>query len=329
MPETSKEASRVNPKPSLELVPGVLAGEVAAVARLISRAEAAGLECREALDAVYRHAGRAHVVGVTGVPGSGKSTLVRELVKMVRGSGRRVAVVAIDPTSPFSGGSILGDRIRMNELANDPGVYIRSMATRGSLGGLAAATLDAVDIVDAAGFDLVLIETVGVGQDEIEVVQAAHTTVVVSAPGLGDDVQAIKAGVLEIADLHVVSKCDRSDAERTITELKHMLMMGLVLKRGAWEVPVLPTSAERGGGITDLVSAIDHHLEHLKETDELKKRRARIARYRMLKAAEARLRREFASRQDGAVAALTERLLRLELSPHAAADALLASFRRE
>ena len=189
-------------------------------------------ECREALDEIFRRAGGTHIVGITGVPGSGKSTLVRELVKAVRRSGRRVAVIAIDPTSPFSGGSILGDRIRMNEVAGDPGVYIRSMATRGSLGGLAAATLDAVDIVDAAGFDLVLIETVGVGQDEIEVVQAAHTTVVVSAPGLGDDIQAIKAGVLEIADLHVVSKCDRSDAERTITELKHMLMMGAGLEHG-------------------------------------------------------------------------------------------------
>ena len=319
--------SKTKPKPSLELVPRVLAGEVPAVARLISRAEALAPECREALDEIFRHAGGAHIVGITGVPGSGKSTLVRELVKTVRRSGRRVAVIAIDPTSPFSGGSILGDRIRMNEVAGDPGVYIRSMATRGSLGGLAAATLDAVDIVDAAGFDLVLIETVGVGQDEIEVVQAAHTTVVVSAPGLGDDIQAIKAGVLEIADLHVVSKCDRSDAERTITELKHMLMMGLGAE--AWQVPVLPTSAERGEGVGELVAAIDRHFGHLKSTGELQTRRERIARYRMLKAAEARLRSEFANRQDGAVGALTGKLLRLELSPHAAADELLASFRRE
>ncbi len=321
--------SKTKPKPSLELVPRVLAGEVPAMARLISRAEALAPECREALDEIFRHAGGAHIVGITGVPGSGKSTLVRELVKAVRRSGRRVAVIAIDPTSPFSGGSILGDRIRMNEVAGDPGVYIRSMATRGSLGGLAAATLDAVDIVDAAGFDLVLIETVGVGQDEIEVVQAAHTTVVVSAPGLGDDIQAIKAGVLEIADLHVVSKCDRSDADRTITELKHMLMMGLGLGAAAWQVPVLPTSAERGEGVGELVDAVDRHLRHLKDTDELRTRRERIARYRMLKAAEARLRSEFANRQDGAVGALTGKLLRLELSPHAAADELLASFRRE
>ncbi|MEX2239114.1 MAG: GTP-binding protein, partial [Burkholderiales bacterium] len=171
---------------------------------MLSRAEAGAAEAREALDLLYRHAGRAHVVGITGVPGSGKSTLVAKLIAAVLASGRRIGVVAIDPSSPFSGGSILGDRIRMGDVSGDPSVFVRSMATRGALGGLAHGTLEAVDILDAAGYDMIFIETVGVGQDEVDVVRAAHTTVVVSAPGLGDDIQAIKAGILEIADVHAV-----------------------------------------------------------------------------------------------------------------------------
>src|SRR6478672_7763082 len=213
--------------PSRDLAPRVLAGDTRAIARLLSRAESGVAEARETLDAMFSRAGRAHVVGITGVPGSGKSTLVATLAAAVRASGRTVAIVAIDPSSPYSGGAILGDRIRMGALGGDPGVYVRSMATRGALGGLAAGTLEAVDVLDAAGFDLVLIETVGVGQDEVEVARAAHTTVVISAPGLGDDIQAIKAGILEIADIHVVSKCDKPDANRTIVDLKTMLALGL------------------------------------------------------------------------------------------------------
>jgi LAO/AO transport system kinase len=224
--------------PSRELEAGVLAGDTRAIARLLTRAESGTAEARVTLDAMYAHAGRAHVVGITGVPGSGKSTLVARLAAAVRTDGRRIAIVAVDPSSPYSGGAILGDRIRMGELAGDPGVYVRSMATRGALGGLARGTLEAVDVLDAAGFDIVMIETVGVGQDEVDVARAAHTTVVVSAPGLGDDIQAIKAGILEIADIHVVSKCDRPDASRTIADLKNMLALGLkpgthhVLKSG-------------------------------------------------------------------------------------------------
>ena len=187
--------------PSPTLQPRVLAGDTRAIARLLSRAESGVDEARPTLDAMFAHAGRAHVVGITGVPGSGKSTLVAKLAAEVRKSGRKVAIVAIDPSSPFSGGAILGDRIRMGELAGDRGIFVRSMATRGALGGLAKGTLEAVDVLDAAGFDMVIIETVGVGQDEVEVARAAHTTVVVSAPGLGDDIQAIKDGLLEIADV--------------------------------------------------------------------------------------------------------------------------------
>src|SRR6476661_8458133 len=212
---------------SRDLESRVLARDVRAVARLLTRAESGIDEARPTLDAMFAHAGRAHVVGVTGVPGSGKSTLVAKLAAAVRRSGRTIAIVAIDPSSPFSGGSILGDRIRMSDLGGDPGVFVRSMATRGALGGIATGTLETVDVLDAAGYDIVVIETVGVGQDEVEVARAAHTTVVVSAPGLGDDIQAIKAGILEIADIHAVSKSDKPDANRTIADLKMMLMLGL------------------------------------------------------------------------------------------------------
>ena len=232
----------------LALVQQVLEGRLTAVARMITHAESGEEACHEALAEIYRHTGKAHVVGITGVPGSGKSALVTRLCKALRAGGRSVGVIAVDPSSPFSGGSILGDRIRMNELVTDPGVFIRSMATRGALGGLARASLSGVDILDAAGYDVVLIETVGVGQDEIDVVQAVHTTLVVSAPGLGDDIQAIKAGVLEIADIHVVGKCDRSDAHRTVTDLKNMLAMGHRNSQGyGWQGPPLPTRpASRG-----------------------------------------------------------------------------------
>jgi len=308
------------------LVAEVLAGRTRAVARLITRAEADEAECRPALAEIYRHTGRAHVVGITGVPGSGKSTLVRALAQRVRRDGRTVAVVAIDPSSPFSGGALLGDRIRMSEIAGDPGVFIRSMATRGALGGLARATLDAVDLLDAAGFDLVIIETVGVGQDEVDVVQAAYTTVVVSAPGLGDDIQAIKAGILEIAHIHVVSKCDRADANKTITDLKNMLILGLPRDAaGAWMPSVIATSAETGEGIDDLMAAIDGHRSFLDESGGFEAQRRHIAEKRTLKIAEDIIRRRFRARHDAALDALLDQVGAREMDPHAAATRLLAT----
>ncbi|HEV8258833.1 MAG TPA: methylmalonyl Co-A mutase-associated GTPase MeaB [Casimicrobiaceae bacterium] len=315
--------------PSLDLVPGVLAGEVRAIARLLTRAESGVEEARVALDAIFGHAGRAHIVGITGVPGSGKSTLVGKLAAAIRRSGRKVAIVAIDPSSPFTGGSILGDRIRMGDLAGDAGVYVRSMATRGSLGGLARGTLEVVDVLDAAGYDFVIIETVGVGQDEVEVARAAHTTVVISAPGLGDDIQAIKAGILEIADVHVVSKCDRPDANKAIADLKNMLSLGLSLScRAPWQVPVLPTSSLRDEGITELLAAIDSHRTSLEETGEIATRRMQINERRLLKAGEEILRDQFVRNRDDKIAALVSEINARALSPHRAAERLLADLAR-
>ncbi len=317
------------PQADNDLVKDVLDGVVRGIARMISLAEAGRPESRPALAEIFRRAGRAHVVGLTGVPGSGKSTLVRVLANAVRASGRKIGIVAIDPSSPFSGGSILGDRVRMTGLTGDPGVFIRSMATRGAMGGLARASLDAVDILDAAGFDIVLIETVGVGQDEVDIVQAAHTVVVVSAPGLGDDIQAIKAGILEIADIHAVSKCDRSDANRTIGDLKSMLALGRPGRDAGWELPVVPTSAQEEQGIDALLSAIDGHGRHLKDSGAIADRRRRLMEMRILKTAEDILRDRFAHRRDGALSALVDRVVTRDLDPYQAAVDLLAAIKEE
>ena len=316
----------VTAKPSLELVAEVLNGHPRSISRLISRVEARDPECRPALAQIYVHTGRAHLIGITGVPGSGKSTLVRELALAARKTDRTIGIIAIDPSSPFSGGAILGDRIRMNELTGDPGIFIRSMATRGALGGLARASLDAVDLLDAAGFDMILLETVGVGQDEVDIVQAAHTTVVVSAPGLGDDVQAMKAGLLEISDIHVVSKCDRADANKTVTDLKAMLSLGLRMNSTTdWQPPVVRTSAEVKEGIDELLAAIDRHREHLQQSGELAQRRRRTAEMRMLKTAEDILRARFIGRDDDIVVDLVERVITRALDPYTAALNLLAT----
>jgi len=316
--------------PSLELVDRVCAGERRAIARMLSRAEAGGPEARDALDRIYRRAGRAHVVGITGVPGSGKSTLVAKLAAAVLKTGCKIGIIAVDPSSPFSGGSILGDRIRMGEVSGHPSVFVRSMATRGALGGLARGTLEAVDILDAAGYDMIIIETVGVGQDEVDVVRAAHTTVVVSAPGLGDDIQAIKAGILEIADVHAVSKGDRPEADKTISDLKGMLGLGLSLPGPSQRaLPVIKTSAAKDEGIAELADAIDAHRAHLLASGEYEQRRQAIRERRMLKAAEQILHDEFERHRQGRMAPVIAELAVGRISPQAAARKLLLHIRTE
>src|SRR5256886_15987884 len=225
-------------------------GDARALGKAISLVEREDAEAEKVLAELYASTGRARIIGITGSPGAGKSTLVAALAKHYRKQQKRIGIVAVDPTSPFSGGAILGDRIRMTELYTDRGVFIRSMATRGFMGGLAKATNDVVDVLDASGFDFVIVETVGVGQDEIDVIRTVQTNIVILVPGMGDDIQAIKAGIMEIGDIFVVNKADRAGADRTVTEIT--MMMSLVEEHGDWVAPVIKTVASVGKGIVEL-----------------------------------------------------------------------------
>jgi LAO/AO transport system kinase len=336
------------------VVERVLAGDVRAAARLMRDLDDGLSSARRLLQALFPRTGRAYVIGLTGAPGAGKSSLTDRLIAHYRKAGLTVGVVAIDPTSPFSGGAILGDRIRMQDHAVDPGVFIRSMATRGNLGGLSRGTSDVVQVMDAMGKDVVLVETVGVGQDEIEVAQLAHTVVVVSVPGLGDDVQAIKAGVLEIADVFAVNKADREGADRTVRDLAMMLELRKSaatrevlehdeahrLRRtspvdpheaGFWEPPIVKTVAVRDEGVADLVDAIARHRAHLDATGERRARevaRARagflaLLREQLLAGALARL-----ASEEGTLDAIAARISAHEADPYALSEELAARLRR-
>jgi LAO/AO transport system kinase len=261
--------SVVDPVPAL--VERALAGDRGAIARLISVVETGGRDAASALAALYPHTGRAYTVGLTGAPGSGKSTLTDRLIGRIRATGDEVGVLAIDPTSPYTGGAILGDRVRMQDHATDPAVFIRSMATRGHLGGLALATAQAIRILDAAGKPWVLVETVGVGQVEVEIVDAADTTVVVVNPGWGDGVQANKAGLLEIADVFVVNKADRPGTNDAVRDLMQMLDLS---GARSWTPPIVETIAVDGSGIDELFDAIGSHRAHLEQEGRLVERRA-------------------------------------------------------
>ncbi len=270
-----------------DLVLGVLEGRARAIGRAISEVERDSGAVPGILHRLFSRTGRARILGITGPPGAGKSTLVQRLAQAYRKAGHRVGIVAVDPSSPFTGGAILGDRIRMSEIYTDPGVFIRSMATRGALGGLARSTSDAVDVLDAAGFDMILIETVGVGQDEVDVVRAADTTAVVLVPGLGDDIQAIKAGILEIADVFIVNKADRDGADRAVSELSMMLDFA---GHPDWRPPIVKTSAPSGAGVTEAVAALEAHGDYLARSGEGARRRSLRARSRLLALLEERFR---------------------------------------
>jgi LAO/AO transport system kinase len=314
--------TRAEYRPSLELVPLVLAGSRLAIARMISRAEGGYAEADEALAEIYKHSGRAHIIGITGVPGAGKSTLVGSLIKALTLGGSKVGVVAIDPSSPFSGGAILGDRVRMNDAAEANQAFVRSMATRGHLGGLAPATLQAVDILDAAGYSPIIIETVGVGQDEVEIVSAAHTIVVLSPPGLGDDIQAIKAGILEIADIHVVSKADKPEAAAAVAALQGMLALGTAKSDSAWKPPVLAVSSQSGEHMEALKASIDKHRTHLHESGEFAARQRNNCRTRIFNTARHLFQQQFEERGEDLEMQL-QAVVKREADPQSAAQALL------
>jgi GTPase len=309
------------------LVSRAQAGDPRALARLVSLIEDDSPLLRPVIRLIAPMTGNAHVIGLTGAPGVGKSTVTAGLVRSYRSRGHRVGVLAVDPSSPFSGGALLGDRVRMQEHATDDGVFIRSMASRGHLGGLAAATPQAVRILDAAGFDAVLVETVGVGQAEVEIASAADTALVVVAPGLGDSIQAAKAGILEIADIFVVNKSDRPGAHEVTRDLRSMLAMA-EYGRGDWKPPIVSATAISGAGIDDIATAIDAHRDWLAASGQLQRRRQDRARREISAIAVGELQR----RADGLSGAsrldeLAEQVCTGKLDPYAAADELIAASR--
>jgi len=308
-----------------DLVDRARDGQPRAVARLISLVEDNAPQLRAVAAALAPLTGRARVLGITGPPGAGKSTSTSALVSAYRERGEKVGVLAIDPSSPFSGGALLGDRIRMSDHATDPGVFIRSMATRGHLGGMAAATPQALRVLDAAGFDVVIIETVGVGQSEVDVVRLADTTLVLLAPGMGDGIQAAKAGILEVADAFVVNKADRDGAEATVSDLKYMISLGRKEIRGpSWRQPIVRTIATTGEGIPGVLDAIDAHAKWMTEHGELEARRAHRAATEVEAIAVAGLRSRLGSVHGGdALDQLAKRVVAGELDPYAAADQLI------
>jgi LAO/AO transport system kinase len=308
-----------------ELVEKARTGDARSVARLISLVEDASPLLREVMAGLAPYAGNAHVVGLTGSPGVGKSTSTAALVKALRDQDMRVGVLAVDPSSPFSGGALLGDRVRMQDHALDKDVYIRSMASRGHLGGLSWATPQALRVLDAAGCDVILIETVGVGQSEVEIAAMADTTMVLLAPGMGDGIQAAKAGILEIGDLYVINKADRDGADQVRRELRGMLALA-DRPEGAWRPEIVKTVASKAEGVDDVVAAIERHREHLESSGELDRRRLRRARDEIEAIAVTALREQWRGvHENAALDKLAAEVVAGDSDPYAAADLLLES----
>ncbi len=313
-----------------ELVERARKGEARAVARLISLVEDASPLLREVMAGLAPYTGNAQIVGITGAPGVGKSTSTSALVARLRATGKRVGVLAVDPSSPFSGGALLGDRVRMQDHATDPEVYIRSMASRGHLGGLAWATPQALRVLDAAGCDVVLVETVGVGQSEVEIAGLADTTLVLMAPGMGDGIQAAKAGILEIGDIYVVNKADRDGADQVRRELRNMLALAREADEQHWHPPIVQTVAQTGEGVDEVADRLDKHRAWLQDTGELERRRIRRAREEVESIAVTALRerwnRSHARAGSQLLDELAEKVAAGQQDPYAAADTLLETY---
>jgi len=315
----------VTDAPASVLVTAAVSGDPRALARLISRVENGSPELRDVMRLIAPQTGQAWVIGLTGAPGVGKSTITAALVKAYRGQGLRVGVLAVDPTSPFSGGALLGDRVRMQDHATDSGVFIRSMASRGHLGGLSWAVPQALRILDAAGFDVVMIETVGVGQVEVAIASLADSTLVIVAPGMGDAIQAAKAGILEIADIFVVNKSDRPGAQEAIRDLRTMLAMG-TYGPDAWKPPIVAVTAVTGSGIDDLVARLEAHGTWLVESGERDSRRLARAREEVSVMAVATLRERLGALPGEAhLEELAAQVASGKLDPYTAADKLIGA----
>ncbi|NJE01485.1 methylmalonyl Co-A mutase-associated GTPase MeaB [Thermococcus sp. JdF3] len=307
------------------LIERMLTGDKRATARLITLVENDEEKAREIISKIYPHTGNAYIVGITGPPGAGKSTLLDKLIRVARAEGKVVGVIAIDPTSPFTGGALLGDRIRMQRHSTDPGVFIRSMATRGSLGGLAKATADAIKVLDAYGCDVIFVETVGVGQIEIDIVKTADTVVLVTVPGLGDDIQAIKAGLMEIADVFVINKADKEGADATYFELNMMLDLEKERwERRGWRPRIVETVATTMRGIRDLWNAISEHREFLKRSGEIEQKRQFRAEEEVKTIVSGRISRIVGEKLgEEEISSLIGMVVRREIDPYSAADRIL------